>query len=97
VNGKPNMIEIDGPQRANYTDLHSNVYEYTVYGIICKTAKECMDAYYNWYKNEELVGTKYIVWRSRPELVYDTYYKLTWRCHLVKLEGESVQYDDTTL
>jgi hypothetical protein len=91
------LIEIDGPPASCFHDGFGNRYDYDVYAFMADTPKECMDAYFNWYKQ---VSGAYIVWRSRPSLqeggaqfpdwdfgVYEyrpPVWKITWRCHVMK-------------
>lgn len=84
------MIEIDGPQMAFFSDKNGSLYPYTVYAVGCFTPKECMDAYYNWYKQQEEIGG-YIIWRYRPELSMVEInpngtvekWKIYWRCYVM--------------
>lgn len=91
------MIEIDGPPMASFNDRDGNRYWYDVYGIECTTPKECLDAYFNWYREQE---GAYIVWRMRPKLelqqeefpdatwgIYEyrpERYRIAWRCYVMR-------------
>ena len=80
------MIEIDGPQKAFITDINGTRHPYVVYALACRSEKECLDAYYNWYST--LLDIKYIVWRRRPQVDVQPdsvgeLYRISWRCCLI--------------
>lgn len=84
------MLEIDGPSQAWFEAPDGTKHVYIVYGILAKTAYECLMAYATW-RNIIAEPGFMIVWRKRPELSEGRndeggYWKLVLRCAIVPID-----------